>query len=410
MDQGVAVRKDFLLRAATPFFIVGAFATPMLVFRYAGFTIGDAAFLVGAILVALAAAPTRAPQPLLQIAIVLGVVGGGLATLNAVSDSESLAVLVRVLYVWTIWQFGVRKWTDSSAQIATLASAFVLGAALSGIVAIGQAAGYLIIPGTEIVFGRVPGLTGHVNGQGGVMAVAITMGVGLAMAGVRALQQSFAVVFCGIGVLLAGSVTGMLGAAAGVLVVLIASRVRFSRMVLLAAAVAVAIILALNVQSIIPGASSPLERFADTTGQGSGVSTLSLRLLTDDWAWQRIQESLFLGAGLDPVSGATYDGITLTHNMLLLSWFQGGLLFLIAILLVFGHTVSALRSAERGGAWVALVGSCAAAFVFAMTGPVLYERWFWFPFVLAWCLPRAVSQRSRNPHHLIEQRRALLPN
>lgn len=388
MKTQISSERDFLLRAASPFLIFGAFATPALVFRAAGFTIGDFALLVGSVLVVISAAPRPPRQPIMQVAVILAVVGAAVAATVTADVTEHALVAFRLLFIWTVLQFAIRKWATGPEKVTSLATAFVLGAALSGAVAIGQAFFGVGIEGTEILNGRVPGLALHVNGQGGLMAVAAPLATGLALSRVRPWLNFGAAGLIAIGLVLSGSVTGMMCAGIGIVAVFIVQRVRFGRALLSAAVVAAVIVVALNVQASLSGSADPFQRFADTTGQGEGQSTLALRVLTYEYAWSRIGVDPFFGVGMGTTTGGTYDGVTQTHNMFLLFWFQGGLFLLVALILVLIHTARRFAGAKRMVPRGPLLASVVAAFAFAMTGPVVFERWFWLPFVLAWALPR----------------------
>lgn len=382
--------QDFLLSLAWPFLLVGAATTPMLVFRIAGFTIGDICFAIGGLLVLLSMArPKVESRPLVQIAVALGAIGVLSASISSYYASESILVGVRVLYVWTIWQFTVRSSVTRESHLVSLIRAFVIGASLSALAAIAQVTVGLSIPGSEIVFGRVPGLNTHVNGQGGVLAVAAALAFALVVNGVGRRVNSIAVILAFVGLILAGSVTGMLGAVIGILAVLITRGVTMRTVVFFTASVAAIWVLASNIQSLIPGVSSPLDRLRDTTGNGQDVGTLALRLYTDEFAWRGILNSPIFGVGLDPVAGGTYDGVTLTHNMLLLTWYQGGIFLFVAFLLVLIATARLLFQTHnrKSIAGSALMGGVAAAFACAMTAPVLFDRFFWISFVLALALP-----------------------
>lgn len=204
------------------------------------------------------------------------------------------------------------------------------------------------------------------------------------------------------GLVLCGSVTGMMCASAGLVLVLILSRM--SSVLIFGASTVIAGLAAivLNLNTLVPGATSPLTRLEDTTGNGSGESTLQSRLESDIFALDGIAREPFLGVGLDSASGGTFDGVTLTHNMFLLAWFQGGLMFVLALVTVILFASQQLRSVPRHFAAptkVGLVASLISALLFSMTGPVLFERWFWLPIILALALKSAYSsaRMAQNP-------------
>lgn len=380
-------QHDFLLSVGSPLLVIGTFAIPMRVFRVGAFTVSDMVLLCASLLVLLSTGPRRPAPRAMVFAVLVGAIAVALASMRAESAVDSLSVGLRLLFVWVIWQSAMRKWADSGHRLETIASAFVLGSAASGIMGVVQSVWGVTIPGSGMAFGRVAGLETHVNGQGGVMAVAITLALGLLMSGVRPFLHSLCLLCCVTGVLLAGSVSGMVGSAAGIVAVLFFHRAQFSKMALTGLLVAMVLPLGLGVLSQIPGVQSPMERILDTTGGGSDEATLYLRYLTVLSALDHIRTNPLVGVGLDPASGGTYDGSTQTHNLLLLVWMQGGLLLLIALLAVLGCAVRALRRNTRIPLVTTLSAAMVAALVFAMSGPVLLERWFWLPVVLSLALP-----------------------
>jgi O-antigen ligase len=386
-------RRDLLLRAAWPLILFGALTTPMLVFRIAGTTVSDLAFGLGTALVLLSGArPRLRPQPLVILASVLAVIGAPLASLSAVSFSDSLLVGVRLIYVWTIWQYSIRVSADVPERASQLSLFYTIGAALSGFAAIAQTALHVTIPNSQIAFGRYSGLATHVNGQGGALAAGAAIAFALFVMGYRRLLTMVSLILCVVGLVIAGSVTGMIGAAAGILVTLLIRRVRVKIFIWLAIASAVIYFAAANVQKFIPGVASPLDRLKQTTGttgEYGNVGTLALRILTDKFAWSKIKESPFFGVGLDIPSGGTFDGVTQTHNMLLLAWYQGGALMLIAIVLVLVEAGrrAVLRENRTTISGVVAIASVVAVFTCAMTGPLLFDRFFWLPVALALALP-----------------------
>jgi O-antigen ligase len=391
--KGLTRAQDALLRAAAPLMLLGAFTTPMLVFRVGGATIADLCFAAAGSLVLLSGGrPKLLPQPLVIAAIALGAIATALASLSAIDASASVAVGLRLLYVWTLWQYSTRVIGFEPEKLSSFSLCYALGAAASGLAAIAQTVAHVQIPGSQAVFGRVSGLATHVNAQGGALAAGSAIAFALFLMSYRRLFSAVALVLCLVGLVLAGSITGMLGATVGILAVMIVRGVRLRTFIWLAVAGSATWFIGSQVQSFLPSAANPLERFRQTTGNSGvygDVGTLALRIYTDQFAWGKIKANPLTGYGLDSASGFTYDGQTATHNMLLLVWFQGGLLLLLAVLLVL--TSASLRALakqnRRTTNGVVAIGAIAAAFAFSMTGPVLFDRFFWLPVVLGLALP-----------------------
>jgi O-antigen ligase len=394
---------DALLRAAGPLMLLGAFATPMLVFRVGGATLADLSFAIaGALILLSGGRPKLQPQPFVVVAIAMGAIATALASLSAVDASASVAVGLRLLYVWTLWQYSARVIGHAPDRLSLFALYYALGAATSGVAAIAQTVLNVQIPDSQQVFGRVSGLATHVNAQGGALAAGAAIAFALFLMNYRRSISVLALVLCLVGLVLAGSITGMLGAAIGMIAVMIVKGVRLRTFASLAVAGLATWFIGSHVQSFLPSAANPLERLRQTTGNSGvygDVGTLALRIYTDRFAWEQIKRNPLTGYGLDSASGVTYDGETATHNMLLLVWFQGGLLLVLAVLLVLVTASSRALAMQnrRTTNGVVAIGAIAAAFAFSMTGPVLFDRFFWLPVTLGLALPLCASTKRRPP-------------
>lgn len=382
--------------------LLGCLTLPMQVVRVGEITISDVFFAMAAFTILLnPAAPKPRPILVMQIASAIAVVGVLWASVNAVDPASSLLVGARVIYIWTVWQWAVRAVVRTPARLELAIAFFVVGASISAVVASLQLLGGVSVPGSIVIYGRASGLQGHPNGQGGVLAVALPLTLGLLLQGRKPFYSGGLLVLQLMGLVICASVTGMLCGLIGVLVVLARQRISAKLVTLIALGGGALLWLLLNLSLFIPGAVSPLVRLLDTTGNGQGESTLGSRLLTDEFAMGEILRNPLFGVGLDAASGATFDGQTLTHNLVLLVWFQGGLLLLTALTLVLLGAVRRLKTLRDPagptlGA-VVIPAACVGAFSFAMTGPVLYDRWFWFPFLLAFAASGMAFGGGTNP-------------
>ena len=367
--------------------LVGAFSLPALVARVGAITVSDLSFAAAALCFAFArreGARTRARSFL--CAFVAAAAAVLLSSYQSSSLTESLLVGVRLLYVFSIWQWCVRRVITDEVRLERLVNAFLCGAAMSSLVAVAQIVAHVEIPGSLVIFGRASGLQGHPNGQGGVLAVALPMALALCFRPRRRMLSSVVVGCSVVGLILSGSVTGMLSAVVGVIVVVLNGKKKFLKLFLLTVTGLLVGLVVQNLERIFPGAASPLKRIADTTGNGVGDSTLTSRLLTDQFAWAHIRADPFGSVGLAGLDGVTYDGQTLTHNLLLLSWYQGGPLLAVAVVITACAAIAAsIQTSRRSSPAISamLSAGVVAALVFAMTGPVLYDRWFWFPLLVA---------------------------
>jgi hypothetical protein len=108
-----------------------------------------------------------------------------------------------------------------------------------------------------------------------------------------------------------------------------------------------------------------------------------------------------LGHGLDVYSSVTYtDPYTNTpeptHDFVLMAWYQGGALFLIGDLICIAEGIRRMRMRGRGPTQGILLAGSVSVILFALQAPMLYSRYFWFPFVLATAYPMLSGRTSRS--------------
>ena len=374
-------------RPAWILFSAAMLTLPMLSLRApGGLTFSDLLFMASVGLVAVDRF-RRSVRPLLsiQVAVGLAAVATLLSSVASLAPVESIGVGLRVVYLFAIWQWQIRVLVRDPQRVVTSVRLYLAGCACSATVAIGQA-GFGLAVGGVVEWGRTPGLTEHVNDMGGSMAVGAALAAGLVVTGKARSTGVVALLFVGVGLVLSGSVTGMGAAMTGVLVVAF-RRLSVRAVGMLAAGAIAVVFVAIQLQEVLPYAADPVARLRETTGGGG---TLQARIDTDAYAWSHISHNPWTGVGLDMESGLTVSGglgpLLQVHNMVLLAWFQGGLLLLAAVVLVVIVAVrTALKRAGDGlGALQDIaLGGAVAAIVFAMTAPVLYHRYFWLPMFLS---------------------------
>jgi len=395
---------DPIMRVGQNLFYLGCFTLPMLAIRpFGDFTISDVIFIASAS-VALLPFMMRGRSVrsglLINGACGLGLVGGLVAVTRGGSAVAGLLVLVRFLYLWSVWQWQARFLLDRAGLNRAL-NYFLVGSMISVLVAIAQFR-YGAAPfGSGAVYGRAPGLTQHVNDQGGMLAVALALSSSrlIYRRPGRLVIDLLTVSMCGVGLVLSGSVTGMLAALAGIAALLV--RNASPRTILYGMAVVImSYVAGTLLQSYSPGGHgvSPLERLSLTTGaQGNDQNTLASRLESDRVGLDWISASPYFGRGLDPAVGLT-DRKLPVHNFVLLIWAEGGLLLLAAAVIVVAKAgriaIScgpALDPLREG-----LGASLVASLTYAMTAPVSYQRYFWLPVILLLAYEEQLVHRS--PH------------
>jgi O-antigen ligase len=207
------------------------------------------------------------------------------------------------------------------------------------------------------------------------------------------------------GLVLSGSVGGMIAALAAILVWFALQRSPGRTLVPMA--VLVAALLALTGVQAVRGDPTPLARFQHVTADApgaSGAGSLKSRITTYRAAETAIKRDPFLGVGLDLVSVTKPFGVVSyqydVHNLVIGTWYKAGLFGLIgllmAVLAVFKVGWRSIVESRTGSDEIvvaALLSSFVAFVVFAMGAPVLFSRYGWVPaaLLLAW---RAVQLRE----------------
>lgn len=395
--------RDAAAGVAFVLFCVALLLSSLTTFRFAGFTLGDF-LLVGSLAFTIVSrfqrqAPLRVSSSSFWIAILLSI-GGLLASLNADSIGGSLTVLARLLLVALIlpWQgaYLIENWS----RLRTSLGFFAAGGAICGAGTLIQAVlGPNVIPGTEVTnAARFPGFAQHVSDTGGITAVALVLSITLLVSAKGTLAHGFyALCILGstIGLVLSGSVSGLVAAAIGLLVLVLWGNLRARYLLLLAALTYVVAVVATAIQSTT-GALDPFARFQQTLGQSEQgrYATADSRFNTYVEAVESFVSRPFSGAGLDLASSYVNGGFP-AHNILIASAYQGGVFVAIGLIAAFlrpfrGQWVLQTRRTAVAQS-LAIV---AVAAIFAMTAPSMYNRYFWLP-VMFLFVARKLWTRSK---------------
>jgi len=171
--------------------IVGAFLMPMLILRVAGtetattdtgLTVSDGFFFVSAVLLALSVRrPKVSPTPLWHLGAFLVVVGGVTASFFAVVPLSSISVVGRMIFVLVVWQWTVRNLVTEERWLRAVMTAYAMGCAVSGLVAVLQLEFHLLVSLGGVYEGRAFGLARHPDDTGSFLALGLTLAVGLAL-------------------------------------------------------------------------------------------------------------------------------------------------------------------------------------------------------------------------------------
>lgn len=314
-----------------------------------------------------------------------------LAAISAVSASAAsddlaghVKTAVLILSMWGLAPFVIAYLAQHSPRfLRSAAVTYVAAQTFSSLVALGQTATGGTVLGAATEFGRAPGLAGHTNILGLLGSIAVLL---CATAYAKRDHRVLAILCGGINfaaVVASGSLSALFALLGAALFAAIAHRVRLRSIIALGVLLVVSFQAATVVSATLESFRSPFERILQTTGQTGEASTLQIREMTWQYAWQQIQLDPIFGAGLDDTSGATFDQITLTHNLPLRAWFQGGIALLVAVMVVYGLAARLIVRSIRLGHGAAEVGILAACVAFSLTSASMEQPYFWLPFLAA---------------------------
>lgn len=269
--------------------------------------------------------------------------------------------------------------SDSSARRGATVS-FLAAQTMSSAVAVVQAATGASILGQGLVQDRASGLGGHPNILALNGGVALLMCISLLRAGRLKVLLMVVLAVNVAAVIVSGSISVLLAIGIAAVIVLVSHRVSL----LLLAGILFAILVG-GVISASFGFDPSLQttsRVAQTTGQTSSEGTFSLRLYTAEFAWNAITEEPLLGRGLGDPDGGTYDRKTVTHNLPLRLWMQGGILLGLVGGLLYVRAITDAANAMRKGAFGGAASVQVMVLAFAFTSAALQQLYFWIPIIV----------------------------
>ena len=398
-----------LYRPARVFFYLGAATIGLLTVRPAlSLALSDGLFLASLGLAALVLLTTRLNHDYLlprgvTIGILLFACGGLISSFAAVAPSQSVAVVIRLLYLTLVWFWLATAVLRTRKHVENAVLAWVISAAVSSGGAVAQFLFGDVIPGGITAFGRMSGFTTHFNSLGGLAATAFVPALMVAVDSRRAVTKIMGAVCAGLiasGLLLSGSVGGLLAALVGVALWLTLRGVTI-RMSAALAGIAMAGLLIVSVVDWTQ-VESPFERLDRVTSPELAASgrggTVFTRVDGYRDAWGHIRRNPLIGVGLDEASSQRVLGPKTVHNFLINPWFSAGILGLIGIVMVIVSVtttgIAAVRLSPASGRSLstALLASLLVFIVFAAGEPIIFVRYGWFAAALLIALR---SQQSR---------------
>ena len=376
--------------------VAGIFLIPFTRFRGGGahgVQVSDLIFVVAIVAMAFSKKRPHVERMAFSwhLATVIVVVGGVGASIIAIQPAASLLVVVRMVFVLFYWPWVIRHVLTETRLKHIAMYAFVLGCAVSGFVEILQSELHILALPAKVTGGRATAFTIQPDELGACLALGLVFGIGLAMqlgAG-RYFHRVISVLLIAIGLILSASVSAMISALAACVVLLVLRKVNLRKLL---TAVVVVLVVYTGGTSLLGSNSkslNPITRFESTVGNSTTSNTGSLRIDTYKAAWHGIVQDPVFGHGLDLYSGIVFYDIYLNvgyppHNLILIIWYQGGILFLLGTLLAVGAAFRRVTGAGRRDPTRDIIfAGGIASLAYSMTAPVIFQTYFWLPFVLA---------------------------
>ena len=252
--------------------------------------------------------------------------------------------------------------------------------AIDGLAAVVQAGGVSMAFVSSPIPGRMTGSTPHTPmSSGAAAATVIAPACALLVTSTRLRQHvvwAGALVSIVAAVILSGSVSGMAAAIAAIGVWIVTAS-QGPRLVVIAFAALFLAVAVAQIQGDV-GLPTPVDRLLSTTGysQGGQYSTVATRVQGYRATWAALGNGGLLGHGLDS-SSPNPDGARSAHNLLLKSWYEGGLAAAIGMLcVIFGGLASSLHGARLATTAslrlmiASLFAATAAFFVYSQSSPL----------------------------------------
>jgi O-antigen ligase len=340
----------------------------------------------------------------ITVGVALFAAGGIISSFHALATLQSISIVLRLLYLTIVWFWLATVLLQTRRHVEHAALAWIASAALSSVGAILQFAYGDVIPGGTVAFGRMTGFTEHFNVLGGLAATSIVPALMFSVDGSRRwyrITGTACTALIAAGLLLSGSVGGLLAATVGVLFWLTIRGVTARTFVSLVAVGLAGLVLMSATGST--NSPDPLQRIRrvtsveeQQTGRGGTVYT---RVEGYHAAWDHITRNPLVGVGLDDPSSVEILGPELVHNMIIIPWFGAGILGLLGIVmitagaLVTGAQVARAATRDLRPLATALLAAVVTFVVFGMGEPILFVRYGWFPAMLLIAL-RAQQRRA----------------
>ena len=129
------------------------------------------------------------------------------------------------------------------------------------------------------------------------------------------------------------------------------------------------------------------------------LESLQLRFKHFQKTWESISKNIFVGVGIGPRNGSVEMGQSV-HNLLLGSWYEGGLFAFLGIIILLGAIAKIGIDFIKSPVWqirlmgISLFSAFCAFLVHGLAQPIYYKRFQWLPALLL--LTLSAIQKAKN--------------
>ncbi len=365
-------------------FLLGLFTSPLLSLRIESFTLSDFLFVASFLLTVLqykgkASGNSVIHTYIVAIGLLIILVSLFSALLNP-DPAGSLLVILRFAFLTIFLPWTLITNFQSSAQ-----SSFPINILQSGILFFSLSVIFGAYESGQAIssVNRNFGLAEHPTDAGGFLSLGSVLWF-CSLIQRTTMLKLFGFISINVGILLTGSISAILSTSFGILIALLlysreSLRKKSALRIGIISVFAAFILYSRNVFSIkqrIQGA---------TTGRYDTVSSRFQNYSESVGAIFTDLPHLIFGHGLSQSQAIVQSQVAYSyapHNYILQMLYQGGLFFTI---LVLAYQLSALRNLTKSAGFMRnqLISVMASQVFFALTSPVMFTRYLWFPFIFA---------------------------
>jgi hypothetical protein len=365
-------------------FLLGLFTSPLLSLRIESFTLSDFLFVASFLLTVLQYKGKVSRNNLVQTYIfAIGSLILLVSLFSAILNPDpvgSLLVILRFAFLTIFLPWTLITNFQSSAQ-----STFPINILQFGILFFSLSVIYGAYKSGQAIssVNRNFGLAEHPTDAGGFLSLGSVLWFCSLIRKITLLKL-LGFTLINVGILLTGSISAILSTSIGVMVALLHYsrenlREKSALKIGIISVFAALFLYSRNVFSIkqrIQGATSG--RYDTVSSRFQNYSESVSEIFTD-------LPHLIFGHGLSQSQAIVQSEVAYSyapHNYILQMLYQGGLFFTI---LVLTYQLSALRNLTKSDGLVRnqLISVMASQVFFALTSPVMFTRYLWFPFILA---------------------------